>query len=120
MDGFFVNMNNEIISPIFSGIKWASNDYHKHRNVIFKNSLAYDWFYESSYTSSDVKFIIKEHDRSFYEYVYADPSSRNETYYLCYIDRNYRRIDYWGFNNLEQQCKVNVLSMVNIQLNGDD
>jgi len=120
MDGFFVNMNNEIISPIFSGIKWVSNNYHKHRNVIFKNSLAYDWFYENSYTSADVKFIIKEKDRSFYEYVYVNPYHRNETCFLCYSNRNYRRIDYWGFNKLEQQCKVNVLSMVNTQLNGDD
>lgn len=124
MDGFFYNIETGEKSSLFDDLEWCIiPNVYKRKFLMTDDELIKSFIRDrlgNSYlTAMKWRFIVREKDKSYYEFTIPQIVGREHVsrriakrYIMLFNERHYRRTDYWGFPTINIEFVSNMLQNV--------
>lgn len=124
MDGFFYNIETGEKSSLFSDLEWCIIPNVYKRKLLMTDDESIKNFIRDRLGNSYLnaikwRFIVREKDRSYYEFTIPQIVGRERVsrriakrYIMLFNERHYRRTDYWGFPTINIEFVSNMLQNV--------
>lgn len=124
MDGFFYNIETGEKSSLFYDLEWCIIPHVYKRKLLMTDDESIKIFIRDRLGNSYLnaikwRFIVREKDRSYYEFTIPQIVGRERVsrriakrYIMLFNERHYRRTDYWGFPTINIEFVSNMLQNV--------